>query len=95
LYDRTWNGVLEGLKNLSYTSKREIEVMSMKKPVKMETKDVRLVGRFGVANSAGVIDHFKDGPSFKTVTQAKEQAKIESAGGWLGSCWAVEFIEKC
>ena len=57
-----------------------------------EHKNAKYAGKFGVANSAGVIDIYKDGPDFPTLVEAKKQADIESRRGWLGECWAVRFI---
>jgi hypothetical protein len=45
---------------------------------------------YGVANSAGVLDIYEEGPAM-TYTEAVKQARIESRGGWMGECWVVRF----
>lgn len=55
------------------------------------TSDSSLVGKYGVANSAGVVGWYVGGPGFDTLREAQRMARIESGRGWLGECWAVKF----
>lgn len=58
----------------------------------MGTSHQHWVGKYGVANSAGLIDIWEEGPVFDRLKDARTQARAESARGWLGECWAVRFI---
>ena len=55
------------------------------------TKDRSLIGKYGVANSAGVVGWYVGGPGFDNLREAQRMARIESGRGWLGECWPVKF----
>lgn len=48
-------------------------------------------GKYGVANSAGLISIWREGPAFPSLKSAKVAARAESSRGWLGECWPVRF----
>lgn len=58
----------------------------------MRTPNLDHRGRFGVANSAGLIDIWETGPAFYSYRAASSAARIESRRGRLGDCWAVRFV---
>lgn len=61
-------------------------------PIPFKTDDTSRIGKFGIANSAGLVDWHKGGSVFTKITEARTVAKVDSAGGWLGDCWVVIFV---
>lgn len=53
------------------------------------TRNAEMHGKYGAANSAGVILNEGTRP---TATQAERLAKRLGCEGWLGECWAVKFV---
>lgn len=75
-----------------HDSARCVVVRAVYNLPKVPAPDWSMRGRFGVANSAGIVDIWEEGPAFGSARSAQRAARDESRRGYLGDCWAVQFV---